>query len=408
MQILIINHYAGSLEFGMEYRPYYFAREWIKMGHTVHIITADYSHLRKMNPNINTDFQVEKIEGINYHWVKTGKYHGNGIKRAITMIKFVSKLYIRAKRLATEIKPDVVIASSTYPLDTFAAQRISKFANSKLIHEIHDMWPLTLIEIGGMSKYNPFVIMMQLAENSFCKHSDTIVSLLPCAKQYLVKHGMHPDAFRYIPNGIVCEDWNDSHEIPIEHKKTFDLLKKDNKFIVGYFGGHAISNALEILLKVAKTITTPDIHFVLVGDGVEKESLQKLARNQNIENVTFLPSVSKLTIPDLLKNFDAIYIGGRSSPLYRFGVCLNKSYDSMMAAKPIIYAMDSPNNDVRDYKCGVVVKPEDIDDIINGILLIYNCNETEVYEMGMRGKKAVLENYEYKILSRKFESILYN
>ena len=50
MNILIINHYAGSPEMGMEFRPYYFAKEWTAMGHRVDIIAADFSHLRRVNP----------------------------------------------------------------------------------------------------------------------------------------------------------------------------------------------------------------------------------------------------------------------------------------------------------------------------------------------------------------------
>ena len=52
MNILYIDHYAGSLSMGMEFRPYYLAREWKKLGHTVRIIGADYSHLRKNNPSV--------------------------------------------------------------------------------------------------------------------------------------------------------------------------------------------------------------------------------------------------------------------------------------------------------------------------------------------------------------------
>src|SRR5438094_8464906 len=33
MNILLINHYAGSVRHGMEYRPYYLAREWARRGH---------------------------------------------------------------------------------------------------------------------------------------------------------------------------------------------------------------------------------------------------------------------------------------------------------------------------------------------------------------------------------------
>lgn len=47
MNILYINHYAGSPEMGMEFRTYYLANEWVKMGHNVTIIAGDYSHLRR-------------------------------------------------------------------------------------------------------------------------------------------------------------------------------------------------------------------------------------------------------------------------------------------------------------------------------------------------------------------------
>ena len=52
MNIVLINHYAGSPEMGMEFRPYYFAREWVKKGHRVDIFAASYSHLRRVNPKV--------------------------------------------------------------------------------------------------------------------------------------------------------------------------------------------------------------------------------------------------------------------------------------------------------------------------------------------------------------------
>ena len=167
MNILILNHYAGSPEMGMEFRPYYFAREWIKMGHRVDIIAADYSHLRRRNPDVQSDFQEEVIDGIHYHWLKTGTYEGNGVKRAMTMFRFVSKIWIHAKRIVSQLQPDVVIASSTYPIDTYAGQKIRKVSGKKvkLIHEVHDMWPISPIELGGMSPSNPFIRIMQKGED---------------------------------------------------------------------------------------------------------------------------------------------------------------------------------------------------------------------------------------------------
>ena len=64
MNILLINHYAGSPEMGMEFRPYYFAREWVRAGHQIQIIAGDFSHLRKENPKVEKDLQYEDVDGI--------------------------------------------------------------------------------------------------------------------------------------------------------------------------------------------------------------------------------------------------------------------------------------------------------------------------------------------------------
>lgn len=111
MNILLINHYAGSPELGMEFRPYYMAKEWVKEGHQVLILGGSFSHLRKMQPSINYHF----IDGIHYRWVKLNSYKGNGLGRVLSMFSFVYKLYFNYKRYLIDFKPDIVIASSTYP-----------------------------------------------------------------------------------------------------------------------------------------------------------------------------------------------------------------------------------------------------------------------------------------------------
>lgn len=402
MNILYIEHYAGSPEMGMEFRPYYLSKEWIKMGHKVTIFAGDYSHLRKVNPIVSDDYQSDYIDGIEYVWLKTGRYEGNGVQRALSMERFVRKLLFSAKKIAKEWEPDLVISSSTYPLDTFAAQRIAKYSHAKYYHEVHDMWPSTLYEVGGMSKYHPFVMVMQIAENSAYKHCDKCISLLPYAKDYMVKHGLKPEKFKNIQNGVVLEEWIDFDSIPFMHQQFFNEHKDD--FIVGYFGGHALSNALDYLLDVAKSIQSvnPKIIFVLVGDGVEKNRLINRVKNDNFSNVFFLPPVSKRSIPDLLKYFDCSYMTGLSSPLYRFGLSLNKMYDSMMASLPVICAFDAPDTLVRQYDFGYQFKPEEIDEIITAVLTLFNMTKEERKELGSKGRRAVIDRFTYSSLAEQF------
>lgn len=404
MNILYINHYAGSPEMGMEFRPYYLAREWESLGHKVRIVGASFSHLRSNNPKVLNDFEVQEIAGIQYQWIKTDEYASNGVKRAITMLQFCYQLWSKAEDIVREFNPDVVITSSTYPLDTYPAQKIAKLANAKLIHENHDLWPLTLETIGGMSKYHPFCLLMGMGLSSAIKNSDKIVCVLPYAYEYFKEYGLRDlEKFSHIPNGVVMEDWEKYIELPDEHKELFSRLR--GKFIVGYAGGHALSNALDTLIECASKLDDDKVAIVLVGKGVEKERLVKKAKALKCKNVYFLPSVSKLQVPKLLKYMDVVYVGSEKSSLLKYGASLNKLYDYMMAGKPIIYGVDSRNKEVLDANCGFVVEPQNVDGLKNTIVELSTFSNDGLNAIGENGKRWVLKNCEYKILAKKFAEL---
>lgn len=157
MRLLLVNHYAGSLRHGMEFRPFYLAREWRRMGHEVLIVAASQSHLRSVAPRVPGASTREQIDGVDYLWLRTPAYRGNGVGRVFNIAVFCLLLAARARRLARECRPDVVIASSTYPMDIWPARRIARLAGAKLVHEVHDLWPLSPIELGGMSPRHPFI-----------------------------------------------------------------------------------------------------------------------------------------------------------------------------------------------------------------------------------------------------------
>jgi len=393
---------------GMEFRPYYLSREWVKMGHNVTIIAASYSHLRKSNPNVNRDFQEELIDGIKYIWIKTEKYAGNGVSRAKTMYQFVHRIRDKAESIIASIDPDVVITSSTYPLDTYAGQRIKNKSKKKvvLIHEVHDMWPLTPMLIGGMSKYNPFIMIMQRAENSAYKNSDRVVSLLSNAETYMKKHGLSDGKFSCIPNGIVEDEWNIETEPPRQHVELLNNLHNAGYFIAGYFGGHALSNALGTYLECAKSSGDDKICFVMVGDGTEKQKLVKQAKIEKISNVYFLPSIDKSAIPKLMSMVDCLCINSTENELYKYGVSPNKLLDYMMAAKPIVFSISTYNSIVELYDCGICTKPNDENDILVAINSIKNMSINEREIMGANGRTAVMKNYLYPQLAQNFLGIM--
>ena len=92
MNILYINHYAGSPKYGMEYRPYYMAKKWHEKGHKVRILAASYSHVRSVQPKI-TNKTSEMIDGIEYTWYPTPKYEQNGFARVKNILTFLKEVW---------------------------------------------------------------------------------------------------------------------------------------------------------------------------------------------------------------------------------------------------------------------------------------------------------------------------
>lgn len=251
MNILLINHYAGSKEYGMEYRAYYLAKEWVRKGHQVAIVAATFSHLRLKNPIMQKDYQSETVEGIKYFWMKTPAYNGS-LKRILNMGTFVYKLYKYAKSLFNEIHPDLVIAASCYPLDNYPAYKIAKMSGAKYTYEVRDIWPLSPKLIGGYSDNHPFIWVMQKAEDYAYKHVDKVVSLLWNAEGHMLEHGLAQGKFVCVPNGYYPEEWTAEKfalPLPEEHQKVFDNLK--GKIIVGFAGGFAASGNVITLVKSA-------------------------------------------------------------------------------------------------------------------------------------------------------------
>ena len=213
MNILYLNHYAGSPLHGMEYRPYYLAREWVQAGHRVRMVAADHSHVRAKQPERpGTDPWYETIDGIAYHWYPTPPYAGNGLGRVRNIWAILRQVWSDAPRIASQFQPDVVIASSTYPMDILVAERIAKLTRKtgkpcKLVFEVHDLWPLSPIELGGMSPRHPFIMLCQAAENHAYKHADVVISMLPKVADHMQSHGLDLRKLHIVPNGITLEEW---------------------------------------------------------------------------------------------------------------------------------------------------------------------------------------------------------
>ncbi len=401
MNIWIINETIGSKIHGMVYRPYYMAKEFVKKGMTVTVFSGSYTHILSKLPEVEGRCKKEMIDGVNYCWVKTPKYsRSQSLGRIRNAFTFVFKLFTINKKDFG--KPDVVIITSPTPFSIINGYFYKLKYKAKLIFEVRDIWPLTLIEIGRISKGHPFVLFTQIFENFCYKVSDIVVSVLPEAKAHMTKHWMAEHKFRYIPNGIDLEEVENSQPLSGEVKA---LIPKD-KFIVMYAGKIGQSNALEYLVDAAGILKDNEaISFVIVGEGDEKQKLKEVVQNRNLDNIHFIDQIPKNEVQSLLALADIFYIGWHRNNLYKFGVSANKLYDYLYAGKPIVHSVSAANDCVADSGCGISVDAESPEKIAEAVSALFNMSVEEREVMGKKGREYVCKNHSYEKLSGKYINI---
>lgn len=400
MNILLINHYAGSPRHGMEYRPYYLAREWVKLGHRVQIVAATFSHVRSHQPARDGD---ENIDGIAYRWIATPAYEGNGVGRVLNIWAFLKQLWQQADHWASTFQPAVVIASSTYPMDLWVARRIARRAHARLVHEIHDLWPASPIELSGMSRWHPFILLCQKAENDACRDADRVVSMLPKVAAHLAGHGLDLRKLHIVPNGIDPAEWQAPGEpLAADLAEHIATQQRAGRQVVVYAGSHGEPNALDVLLDAAARLRDAPFAFVLVGDGHEKKRLLARVAEEGLANLVMFPPIPKAQIPTLLAQADLAYIGWKRQPLYRFGIAPNKLMDYMMAGVPVLHAVEAGNDPVAEAGCGLTVAPESPDAVVQGLRQLAALSPGARRAMGERGRQFVLAHHTYPVLARKF------
>ncbi|WP_090496569.1 glycosyltransferase family 4 protein [Pseudomonas borbori] len=402
--VWIINQYASTPETGMGGRHYYLARELTKQGYKVYLIAASYTHLLRHPPSIEQAYEIQPIEGFNFVWVKLPAYlEAHSKKRIFNWFAFSWKL--RGLKSVIPDPPEAILYSSPSLVGYLGAKYLASYYRARLAFEVRDIWPLTLVELGGYSSKHPFIRFLQWVEDKAYREADVVLSNLKNSVTHMVARGMSRDKFSWIPNGFSMDEVAEKQALS---QATCGQLP-DGKFVVGYAGTMGLANALDSLVQAADILkNNVDIAVVLVGSGKEKNNLKQLVGEKNLSNVYFVDAIPKAQIQSVLNCFDVCFIGLTGDPLFRFGVSPNKLFDYFYSAKPVIYAIESGEyTPVTDSQSGVQIPAENPQAIADAILKLYRMSASEREVLGNNGRRYAQENHEYGNLAKKLTRVLF-
>lgn len=399
-----INQYSSTPETAMGGRHYYLAQELVKKGHQVYVIAGRYSHLLRNPKQFDEQYFIEEITpNFSFVWVNLPEYQeAHSKQRVLNWFKFSWLLRNMSNVIPT--KPDVILYSSPSLIGYLGAKYLANKFRVPFIFEVRDIWPLTLMELGGHSSKHPFIKFMQWIEDRAYKKADYVFSNLYNAVEHMQTRGLDSSKFHWIPNGVSLEEVSQKQPLNAE---TLSQLPQ-NKFIIGYTGTIGVANAIDDLIEAAKILSSnPQLHFVLVGSGKEKESLIRKVQSLDLRNITFINAIPKKQIQSMLEQFDICYIGWQKNSLYRFGIAPNKLPEYLYAGKPIIHAFSGKGDIVQQAQAGITIEAEDPEAIVGAVQQLYNLTAEQRQQLGSNGKQFVLQHLEYAMIAEKLENIVF-
>jgi len=401
MNIWLVNQYAVAPTMVGNSRHFQLARALVRRGHTVTLVASSFEHYgSRADRTLRSGerWRMDRHEDVDFLWLRVPPYRGNSLARIWSMARFADRVR-RGVGSRGQARPDVVIGSNPHLLAAWGAQRLATRLHVPFVLEVRDVWPESLIELGGYSRGHPAMRVLAALERYLYAHAAGVISLLHEATEHIVSGGARRERIRYVPNGV---DLNDAPAPapPPEH----------DGFTVMYAGSHGLANALDTVLDAAKLLQAElgeDAPcFELLGDGVEKARLQHRAQNEKIASVLFHDAVPRTRVSAELARADAFVVSSQAIPLYRHGVSFNKFFDYMALARPVVSGLDAPNDPIRDAGAGLVVPPDDPRAMAEAIATVMAMPPEERWAMGLRGRAYVERHHDVANLARDYEEIL--
>lgn len=401
IHILLIHQAFAALDEPGGTRHYEMARVFASHGHRVTVITSPISYLtgRSGSGRVRWVAREEPEPGITL--LRAYAYpalHRSFFHRLLNFVSFMFSSFF----IGLGVKNvDVIWGTSPPIFQGWTAWLLARLKRVKFLFEIRDLWPAFAIAVGVLR--NPLLIRLSnWLEGFLYRHADTIVVNSPGFIQHISEKGGRD--IHLVANGVdpAMFDVKDNGE---DFQKKHDLI---GKFVVMYAGAHGISNDLEVLLSAARqTREDARIVYALVGDGKEKDYLQRLAEEWELTNVRFLPPYPKSEMSGVLAAADACLAILKPLEMYKT-TYPNKVFDYMAAGKPVLCAIDGVIRQVvEDARAGEFIQPGNAAALANTVQT-WAGDAEYCAQMGKNGREYVGVHFNRQLLADQMEALLIN
>lgn len=279
---------------------------------------------------------------------------------------------------------------------------IGRVRRVPVVVNIQDLFPREAIELGMLTN-RTLIRLFEGMERQVHRLATAITVHSPGNKKHVTDRAGKPERVYVVYNWVNTEkihpgpkdnEWARLHGLP-------------GRFVVSYAGTMGWAQDMGTIISgAAKLKDRPDILFLLVGDGVQKEEAQARCTELGLSNVLWLPMQPLSVYQDILASSDVCLIN--LHPELRTPVVPSKLLSIMAAARPVVASLPVESDArqiVADAGCGICVDAGDGEALAQAILQL-GADRALADAMGQRGRAYVEAHFSRQVCAGQMEAIL--
>jgi glycosyltransferase involved in cell wall biosynthesis len=230
-----------------------------------------------------------------------------------------------------------------------------------------------------------------------------VVVVTPAFEDYLVEHWHVPqEKIAVVENGVETDLF-----APLAAAAVRRQLGAEGKFVVSYIGTMGMAHGLGTMIEAAAQLqsTNPEIMFLILGEGAEKERIVALARERGLNNLRFVDQQPREKIPAYICATNACVVLLKKNDLFKT-VIPTKMLEFMSCARPVILGVDGQARAIlEEAHGGLVVEPENSDALVNAIRYLA-ANPEIAGNLGQSGREYIVRKFSRRQTADKYIRVL--
>ena len=393
MKILYVSQYFPPEMGAPGARASELSRHWANAGHEVTVLTGFPNHpTGVVPPEYRDKFRRlvirEHIHGVQV--LRTWLLPFPNRKAHERMLNYSSFCVSAATTGLFLPRPDVVIASSPQLLVGISGWWLARWKRVPFVFEVRDLWPESLAAVGMGNDSSLLHRSLAKIAGFLYRRSDRVVVVTAAFKQYLIEHWHVPgEKISVVENGVETDLFASLPETG--RRKEFGA---EGKFVVAYIGTMGMAHGLETVIAAAARLrdSNPEIIFLMLGEGAEKQRIIALARERGLDNMRFLDQQPREEIPAFICASDVCLVLLKKTDLFKT-VIPTKMLEFMSCGRPVILGVDGEARAIlEEARGGFVIEPENSEALVKAVRY-FAANREIARRAGENGREHVVQNF---------------